>query len=180
MTPKKAAKKTGSRTRRKPSARAGVRLASKPGWQEKFLAAFAERANVRAACRAAGVSRQLAYETRKTDAEFARKWRTTRADAVDLLEEEAWRRAHDGTKKPVYQGGALVGTVREYSDTLIIFLLKAHRPKKYRDNFKHEHSGQVNVGLPGIEAAIERIYGTHDGAGDGASATSANNAAQSD
>jgi len=28
-----------------------------------------------------------------------------------------------------------VGCIKEYSDTLLIFLLKAHRPKKYRERY---------------------------------------------
>jgi hypothetical protein len=41
---------------------------------------------------------------------------------------EAWRRAVKGCRKPVYQGGQLVGYVREFSDLLLIFLIKAARP----------------------------------------------------
>jgi hypothetical protein len=40
----------------------------------------------------------------------------------------------EGVDKPVYQGGVLVGYVREYSDQLLVTLLKAHRPEKFRDN----------------------------------------------
>lgn len=32
-------------------------------------------------------------------------------------------------------------TMKEYSDTLAIFLLKAHNPEKYRDNIKMQHTG---------------------------------------
>ena len=58
--------------------------------------------------------------------------------AVDDLEAEAWRRAKEGVEKPVFQGGKQVGVIREYSDTLMATLLKAHRPEKYRENFKIE------------------------------------------
>ena len=34
--------------------------------------------------------------------------------------------------------GGLVGKTREYSDLLLIFLLKARRPEKFRDNAKLE------------------------------------------
>lgn len=53
---------------------------------------------------------------------------------ADSLEDEAVRRARDGYDKPVYQQGQCVGQVRKYSDTLMVFLLKGARPKKYRDN----------------------------------------------
>jgi hypothetical protein len=35
--------------------------------------------------------------------------------------------------------GAECGRVREYSDTLLIFLLKATKPEKYRERHEHEH-----------------------------------------
>lgn len=39
-----------------------------------------------------------------------------------------------------------VAAVRKYSDTLAIFLLKAHNPEKYRENSKIELAGQLAVG----------------------------------
>ena len=36
--------------------------------------------------------------------------------------------------KPVFHKGEQCGVVREYSDTLMIFLLKARDPAKYREN----------------------------------------------
>lgn len=38
-----------------------------------------------------------------------------------------------------------VAAVRKYSDTLAIFLLKAHAPEKYRENSKIELTGQLAV-----------------------------------
>ena len=49
----------------------------------------------------------------------------------------------EGTKKPVFHQGKRVGGVQEYSDTLLIFLLKGTRPKKFRDNMKVEHAGKI-------------------------------------
>ena len=54
-------------------------------------------------------------------------------NAADLLEEEARRRAHDGVDEPVWFQGVQCGTVRKYSDTLLIFLLKGAKPDKYRE-----------------------------------------------
>ncbi len=46
--------------------------------------------------------------------------------------------------KPVYQQGVKVGTVKEYSDTLLIFQAKAHMPE-YREKVQVEQSGAVKV-----------------------------------
>ena len=44
----------------------------------------------------------------------------------------ACRRAFEGVERPVYYKGEQVGTWRFYSDALAMFLLKAHRPERYR------------------------------------------------
>ena len=49
---------------------------------------------------------------------------------------EARRRAVEGVERIVYHKGVECGRVREYSDTLLMFLLRSHRPQKYRDNTK--------------------------------------------
>lgn len=87
-----------------------------------------------------GISRQTAYDWRAADPKFAEAWEVAVELGTDSLEDEAIRRARVGTDKPVYQGGELVGHVREFSDTLMIFMLKARRPGKYREdrNFKGE------------------------------------------
>lgn len=74
-------------------------------------------------------------------------------DAVDDMELEAKRRAFKGTLKPVYQGGEKVGEIREYSDTLAIFLLKAHRPEKYRERHEVRHQGGTTVQI--IEETVD-------------------------
>ena len=53
-------------------------------------------------------------------------------EVTETLEREATRRASKGTLKPVFYQGKVCGEIREYSDTLLIFLLKARRPD-YQD-----------------------------------------------
>jgi hypothetical protein len=89
--------------------------------------------NVTAACAQAEVGKTQVYEWRKTDIDFRFEWDEALENAADLLEAEAWRRAVQGTERPIYQGGQLVGTVREYSDSLLMFLLRAGRPHKFRE-----------------------------------------------
>ena len=105
------------------------------GWQSRFTASLAETGHVTASCRAAKVSRRTVYRERDRSAEFRAAWDEAFEDGIDALEMEARRRAVQGTEKPVFYQGAKVGTTREYSDTLLIFLLKGARPEKYRDSF---------------------------------------------
>lgn len=118
-----------------------------------FLAVLSETCNVGKACAGAGIGRTTAYEWREADPEFAAKWDAAMKVGVSALEDEAHRRAFEGNDEPVFHQGAECGSVRKYSDTLAIFLLKSHAPEKYRDNHKIEHAGgvslQVITGVPG-------------------------------
>lgn len=98
-----------------------------------MLAALAETGNVSKAANAAGINRVTHYVWLKEDPEYAAAAEDAMEQAADLLEEEARRRAHDGTDEPVFYQGVQCGTVRKYSDTLLIFLLKAARPERFRE-----------------------------------------------
>lgn len=111
--------------------------------REAFILALAVTGNVSAACKKAKVSRQTVYLYKREDPAFAAAWDEAEAIYVELLEAEADRRAAKGTLKPVFYKGAKVGTVREYSDTLLMFRLKALRPDKYRERADVKHSGNV-------------------------------------
>lgn len=100
-----------------------------------FLNALLRGRTVKAAAEEMGVDRTLLYHWRKADESFARRWNLAQQTAStipnDPLEAEAERRAVHGIEKPVYRGGSLVGHTREYSDTMLMFLLKARYPEKY-------------------------------------------------
>lgn len=111
-----------------------------------FLAALADTGIILRACELTKTPRANVYFWRK-DADFEARFQLAVDEATERLELEARRRAFEGTDKPVYQGGQLVGYVREYSDTLLIFTLKALKPDKYRDNAKVEHTGKDGAAL---------------------------------
>jgi len=119
--------------------------AGKSDWTSVFLAELAATGNVSAAARAAGVNRDTPYGRRQTDPAFAAAWDSSLEEACDLLELEARRRAFAGVVEPVFYKGAECGRINKYSDTLMIVLLKAHRPEKYRERVATEHSGEVKV-----------------------------------
>ncbi|WP_236687592.1 hypothetical protein [Chromobacterium subtsugae] len=109
---------------------------------EQFLLALADTANVSAAAKKARISRRHMYRLRKDNEDLAAAWKEAIALGTAALEDEAARRAMEGTLKPVFYKGTKVGTVREYSDTLLIFLLKARDPEKYADRVKQELTGK--------------------------------------
>ena len=106
-----------------------------------FLSAFSECGNVTLACKMAGIGRKTHYRWLEADHRYAEAFREAEQAATDYLEAEAWRRAVEGVEKPAgwYKGKA-GGSVREYSDTLLIFLLKGLRPDKYRERYQVTHN----------------------------------------
>lgn len=115
-----------------------------------FLASYAETATVLHAARAAGIDRVTHYRWLASDPDYAQAFAQASEDAVERMEREAVRRAVEGVEEPVYQGGKLVGHINRYSDTLLIFLLKAARPDRYREK-PHEtnvYNDNRSVSLP--------------------------------
>lgn len=108
-----------------------------------FLSSLIETGgNVSRACEESGTARQRVYEWRAADPAFATAWDEAVEAGTDELEEEARRRAYEGVDEPVFYQGEMCGTIRKYSDTLLIFLLKGRRPDKYRENVRTEHTGK--------------------------------------
>lgn len=106
-----------------------------------FLNAFRESGVIQHAADAAGVHRATVQEWRGKDPAFDREYEAAYEASIDLLEQEARRRALVGVTEPVYQNGKQVGQMQKYSDTLLIFLMKGARPQKYRDNARLELTG---------------------------------------
>lgn len=118
----------------------------------KFIEAFAGVGNVSAAAKLAGVGRRTHYQWLKDDAAYAEAFADAVDEAADRLEVEARRRAVNGIVEPVFHKGVQVGTIKKYSDTLLIFLLKGARPDKYAE--RHQHSGKGKGGAILLEDIV--------------------------
>jgi hypothetical protein len=92
-----------------------------------MLAAIAKSGNVSASARAADIDRSTHYDWMHTDLEYAVKVGQAMEEAVDVLEAVARMRA-------------IVG-----SDVLLIFLLKGHRPERYRERHDVKLASKVAV-----------------------------------
>lgn len=148
--------------------RRGVRLEreERERAQAAFLDAFATSANLRAACKVAGVSRTTVYGWQEHDEAFSFRYQQAEADANDVIRAAIYNRAVTGVDKPLHYQGRIVqrevigpdgkrrlvdATVREYSDTLLIFLAKARMPE-FRDRQHVEHSGSLDVNVLAADA----------------------------
>lgn len=109
-----------------------------PKKREAFLAAIAAGRSIAAACQAAGIARSAAYRWRDEDGEFAVAWDEALEVGTERLEDEAVRRALDG------------------SDTMLIFLLKARKPQMYREPRMAGMAALAPEDLKAIEEARRR------------------------
>lgn len=120
--------------------------------QAAFLATFEQSANVTQACKAAGIDRSMVYLWLEHDAEFSMLYHQAEQIANDAIRAEIFRRGHDGWDEDVYSFGKFQGTVRKYSDTLLIFLAKARMPE-----FRDKSQLDVNTNARTVEIYKIRI-----------------------
>lgn len=100
------------------------RSPSLPKWGKLFLSELAVTSNVSAAARAAGIVTGTAYDTRRTNPEFNRKWQEALCEGYDHLEMELLHRLRTGEVKPA--PGARRG-VRSFDNGTAFRLLSVHR-----------------------------------------------------
>lgn len=106
-----------------------------------FVERLVKGETITAASKAAGVCRKTAYNWRESDKAFADAWDDAIEVGTEKLETEATRRALDG------------------SDTLLIFLLKARRPKVYRERVSTEVTGPDGQPLANVIPIINLTVG---------------------
>jgi len=114
-----------------------------------FLFAYSTMGNMTKAATVAGVTYQRIANRRKTDPVFADAFAEAKELAIDMLEDEARRRGHDGIDKKIFHQGLCVDIVKEYSDGLLKFLLQSLR----RDVF----GVKQEITLPAVDTPPERV-----------------------
>lgn len=150
------------------------------GWEGDFLDAYRNTGIISVACEAARVSIGVIQRRRRDDEQFREALEDARELAADALEAAAWNRAVIGLTKTkrYYKGGQLVAEEQtvEVSDRLLIKLLEAARPEKFRDGTDRTHEVAIlreEVRKMAIEqgldaeravAEAERIYAETHGA----------------
>lgn len=108
------------------------------------------------AAKATGVCTTTTWLWRRDDDVFRARYEAAMKIAAELHEDEMFRRASEGVLEPVFQQGRMVGSIRKFSDTLLIFALKGAMSEKYKDRV--EHSGQVDLAGT-LRRARERALG---------------------
>jgi hypothetical protein len=103
-----------------------------------FLEALADGATVSDAAKISGIDETTLRKWRKVKPAFAADWDECFAMGAVALESECYRRAMKGSGKPVFYRGFQVRDyfgepvfLHQYSDTLLMFLLKARDPIRF-------------------------------------------------
>ncbi|MBX9945869.1 MAG: hypothetical protein K2Y40_17445 [Reyranella sp.] len=96
-----------------------------------FLRPLEESGSVSFAAARAGIGRNTVHARRRTGPAFAAGWQRAVEMAVERLRDTAVTRATEGTERPLWRRGRQVGTIRDYDNRLLQFLLRAHRPEVY-------------------------------------------------
>lgn len=126
-------------------------------YQDAFLAEYAALGTITHAAKAARISPQAHYLW-LDDPRYVERWEAAQVAYVERLEREADRRAVEGTEKGVYYQGERVDTERQYSDTLLLALLKARRPEVYKDRTELTGAGGGPVQVQAVRAdALARL-----------------------
>jgi len=111
--------------------------------QARYLEILAEGKTATHAAKQVAVHLQTVYQKRRRDPEFAAAYDLARKMGTHAMEDEAIRRAVEGNNKGIYWKGERVAYEKEYSDTLLMFMLKAREPEKYRERQDIHHSGEI-------------------------------------
>jgi hypothetical protein len=123
-----------------------------------FLAAYRQTASITKAAAAAKIERTMHYRWLKSSESYKLAFENAQAEAAELLEDEAVRRATEGTLEPVFYQGLKVGAVRRYSDGLMQFLLRGFKPAKYasRTELTGPGGGPLEISLADAMLARRR------------------------
>jgi hypothetical protein len=155
--------------------------------QASFLAAYARSgANIVRAAKASKIHRDSHYEWMKSDPTYPDRFEVAHKEGIDYLEACVTQSAMEGWEEPVVYQGQLTYepkrnkdgsfkkneegdilysdkplTIRKRNDVAAFFLLKAHRPDKYRENSTVELTGSIEI-VDRLTAARARLRKQRD------------------
>lgn len=115
--------------------------------KRKFLAAFEECGSLIRASRWAKISRQNHWKWMHEDPLYPAAFAEAERRSVWSLKDEAVRRAREGLRRAKWHKGKIVGYETEFSDTLLIQMLKARAPEEFRERIDQRLTGKDGESL---------------------------------
>lgn len=140
--------------------------------QTRFIEVYRQCGNIKYSCQMAGISREMFYQWKKNNKTFQRLVEEAEPEVDDTVEYAAFEEGVIGVEEPVVSSGKVMYvdeevlnedgtpqldsegkpvtkrkmlTIRRRNPTVLITLLKARLPQKYREKQQVEHSGSVDV-----------------------------------
>ncbi len=115
--------------------------------KQVFLTHLAETGRVLASAQRAGYAdTSFLNRQRRDNEEFDKAWTAAEDAGSEALLAEATRRAVDGVQEDVYYKGEVVGQKTNYSDSMLMFLIKGKRPE-FRDRAQADVKIDANLGI---------------------------------
>jgi hypothetical protein len=120
--------------------------------QQRFLDAYRSVGTVVHAAKISAVAPRTHYTWLEKDEAYVSQFEDAKQDATEELLREARRRAFEGVKRKKFHNGVPVTDPEtgeqyieaEYSDTLLIFLLKGLMPNVFRERQDVRINGRVD------------------------------------
>lgn len=139
---------SGSRART-----AATRKPMNAEWGRDFLAHLASTSNVTGSAKHAGVGTTTAYEARRTDPEFNRKWQQALLEGYEHLELELLHRLRAGEVK---QAPTVKRRKPTFDNATAFRLLSLHRETIARQRALQEDEDEEAI-LAAIDAKLDRM-----------------------
>lgn len=118
--------------------------------REVVIAEFRRTGRVDLACAKAGCDRTMHYEWLRKLPSYKKDFEVAREEVAGLLEDEAVRRAYQGTQRPMAVNGNTV-VITEFSDRLLEFLLKCRNRPVFGDRLGlHDGDGNALFAVPAV------------------------------
>ena len=134
----------------------------KDGWtpqrQRQFISALAESGSVEFACMRVQMSPSSAHRLRRSPGaeQFSAAWNVALEHAAQVLLDTAFERAFNGSSEPVFdRDGNRTGTRYRPNDRLLMFLLRAYMPGRFRH--AHRDWSASDAALPSAPVPMAQV-----------------------
>ena len=134
----------------------------KDGWtpqrQREFISALAESGSLEYACMRVQMSKSSAHRLRRSPGseQFSAAWDVALEHAAQVLLDTAFDRAFNGSTEPVFdRDGNRTGTRYRQNDRLLMFLLRAYMPGRFRH--AHRDWRASDEALPPAPAPMDKV-----------------------
>ncbi len=111
--------------------------------EASFLRAYARLGTIRNAARVIGFTRRCLVDALNSRPDFRLAFEDAKQEFIERMEDESIRRAVKGINRGIYYQGVRVAVEKEFSDSLMQFLLKGNAPHKYRERIDQRVTGAV-------------------------------------